>query len=1764
MPGTKEAVFRVRASRRVVVVAATVAVLLVVLVAARHVIARSILQTVLSSATGYDVRIGSQALGTNHAVLFDVHVVKNGDPVLDAQRVDVDYALRDIFPGGQHRFGFAAIAIQKPVLTITRHADGTLTFNRTGGTPGTPPTATRKAAAPYYFTARVRDGVIRLIDVAPLQPDLANQTIENVSIDASVKSDARTTARVDGVLLGRRSPGAPVTRYPLAERTVIDVQRGIALNRITARELPLRGALGYFIHAKAIRFDDGVLDDVDAQYFALAPKAGMDFAYRLGGHADLHGGRIAVGALAHQVRDLEAKLVITDDMLATKAIDATLTGVPVHGRGAIYDLFGTPSARIALATNGDLRVLRGAFAFSAALPLTGGTRVQTLLESKLSAPLIHSWIGSGRIAYDKYPIDDVNGYVDYFDNAVTLDALRGRYGGAAVLLGGRALFGGDAGNDFTFALNARGPGASIPYADVLAPDSGVIATALIEAPPHEAFRARGTIAASGATTGSGTFAVDPHGVGEFGPFEFGRADGSSLAGGFELQRPISQSAGWLHARGFRLAQVRNAAALPGATIPGLPPLSGTIDGDLAGGGTPDSFGLAGVLRGRNLRVANFAIGDGSVRLDGTLRDVRLADIAVNGPLGRFNGNGAYADGLFALDGRYDGALERLAQFTSDPTARGEVHGPVRATIAQNHIVVQTTGADIAGGRVRGVAVDGVSGTIAVEDGKKLRVIAVDGSIGGARAVAADAGGAFLVSAPALPVAALRGAGLPLQAGTLALFGLADLRGTGGPSFDGVVALTGGVASGYPISGGADVSLAAGSAQIHSGVAALGRTYGNFAGRVDGIGSGGANAYDLAARVPIGDVEEVRSVLRMPVKYLDGSFSADVRVRGSGARPRIAGDVAVPEGSYNGLAFRAARAAVAITPSSLSAQNGVVTVGSTHAQVAAALSVANRAFSVDVRSADANLADFNDYFDEAETLDGRGSVALALANDGRTTRTTGRVDVAGLRYRRFAFGATAATWSQHGRTVDGAINVRGAKGTLRGNGTVVAAAGDTMRAFKRATYRANVQAQRVDLATWLPPFGITAPVLGQVDARGSVSGRWPRLAVNGDASLANGSIFGYAVRDGHLHAAGDGARVALSNTVLDLGFARFDANGSFGFATSDPLALAIHGQTPDIGKALATAFPKGPRYDVGGALQATASIAGTFAKPRATAGFDLTAARYATLAIPRVLGNVTYDGKMLLVNEAQATFAKGTALVVGSLPFSLRPLGVNPTAPLSFTLALGGVDLAPFAPFVPGPQTKLGGTLDGRVAIEGTVQSPRVIGNVALANGSYVSGLDRAAITKVNAQLAFVGTSVALQALHANVGGGTLDGSGQIDLPFPGVHTSNYAIALAAHGARVDSPQFGTGTIDGTMSLRNTKTLPVLSGNLVLTNASIPILSIYRNTGGGSGAAASPGGAPPLNLAFALNARAGKNVRIQASSPYIDVGATGALDLTGTLASPKLGGVLTATPGGIFSTYNRAFRVQQAVVSFDPANGLMPYVDLRAYAHVTNPDPDPTRNAVGSADITVSVSGPADELAAGRGSGVTYASNPPYSQEQIIGLLLDASLFGAVNFGQQQNGTTLRGAPGESNPLLPPGVTPYQAGVINFNQEAFSILNGQFTHRIFGPIERLFTGRFGLTDFELTVDYGGGIGYNALKQIGHRDVYASFGQTLSSPVRTTLGFTARPNATESIQFNYFQQTGNPAFTNNANGTQALSNAQRLKGIQPISNRKGFTFSIVRKY
>ena len=234
------------------------------------------------------------------------------------------------------------------------------------------------------------------------------------------------------------------------------------------------------------------------------------------------------------------------------------------------------------------------------------------------------------------------------------------------------------------------------------------------------------------------------------------------------------------------------------------------------------------------------------------------------------------------------------------------------------------------------------------------------------------------------------------------------------------------------------------------------------------------------------------------------------------------------------------------------------------------------------------------------------------------------------------------------------------------------------------------------------------------------------------------------------------------------------------------------------------------------------------------------------------------------------------------------------------------------------------------------------------------------------------------------------------------------------------------------------------------------------------------------------------------------------------------------------------------------------------SRVSNPDPDPSRNIAGSANIIVAVSGTADN----NNLQVTYSSDPAYSQEQIIGLLLDVpALLGAVNFNLNggPGSPLLRGAPGETNALLPPGVTPEQVSAITFNQEVFSLLNGQITQRALTPVERVFEKTLGLSDVEFTVDYGGGIGYSLRRQIGKRDFYSFLSQTVSYPERANIGFELEPKPFETVNFSYYAQNGVTSLITNATpGEELFTSTRRLTSVQPLGNRSGFSLNLNRRF
>ena len=1718
--------------------------LVLVLALAHHALASFALQRALSLATGVTVRFGDMRLSGSHAAFFDLHATKNGDPLLDARRVDVDYDLRDLLPGGRRRYGLEAIAVAHPVFTLVRHPDGT--YNTSGLAQGSAtPSSSNAATPPLRLTARVRDGEIRVVDAAPLEADLATQSVVGVGAIADIDTAGRSTIELGASLLGRQTVTAPVRAYPIALRSTTDVRRGYTATRAQAARIPLRGMLDFLIHSPVARFDDGVLDDVKivAYGFGLAPNAPL--VLQLGGGGNLDAARIGVQVLQKPIRDVRGHIDLFGDGVTTQRLDGDVAGIPLHVRGGIYD-FAKLRFRLAIGGDAELDRLKALFAFLSTQPVRGGMHLETLITGPVVDPLIRTALAADRAYYGAIPLDRLHGIVDYEHGNVTFTGVHAGFGPLRAVTSGNVDVSGPDAVIQAF-VDAAGPAAQIPYAQAIAGDSTIESRAVVDGTGRGGFRVGGTIVAAGPQSGgSGFVSVDERGRGEFGPFTFERRDGSSLAGALRVERDVSTGAGWLDVRGYRVDIPRRLATLPGVAIPPFPQVGGVVDAAVVAGGPPSDFAIAGHVHARGAGFQTYALGDADLGLAGTLADLRLEDVRVDGPVGHFRGGGAASAGLFALGGAYQGSLEALAPFTGRIGGRGPVTAPVLALVDGHGITVQTRGAAMAGASIRGFPIDGAAGTLRVDAGG-VRIVAADADVSGRSAVAASTDHRIAISAVGLPSAALAQAGVPLEGGRLSVFGVADFRG---PTFTGSVDLEHGRAQGgYPVDGWADLALAGPTLAVRDGIAGLGSTYGRIGGRLDDIGSA-APRYALSANVPLGDAAALARDLRLPVANVEGSFAATVRVAGAGGAPQIAGTVDAPEGSYNGLNVQAAGGRFVLDADRglrVRVDDGRVRVRGTPLAFAAA--VGPGVFALHVASPAANLADFDDYFDESGLLAGSGAFTVTFTDDAQGVRSYGRLALRDARIRRFPLGDVGALWGMHDDRIAGRFTAKAATGQLGASGTLAPALGSPPAALIGARVDADVSARDVDLGTWLPALGLSYPVLGRLDAGGHVRGVFPRLAIGGSASVADGRIGPYAVTAATLRTRILGERVGIDDALVDLGFVRFTSAGIVGVDPTDPLSLHVHASVPDVAAAVARIVRNPP--DVGGTLEADALVSGSYSKPKITAGLDLENGRFRQFTINHVIGDVESDLHSVRLDSAELAFPHGTAVLAGSVPITLSPPGIGPpSAALSLTADARDFSLAPLAPLFPGSGTRLGGTVNGRLALQGTVRSPRIYGSATLSGGSYVSDVQTSPIHNLDAQLGFAGTSVALQALHGNVGAGTIDAHGQLDLPIADAPPTGYSIDVVARGAQINVPKFGGGTLDGRAQLVSGARRPTLSGEVALYDTTIPFATIFRATSPSEGE-----NGPPFDLGLNLHAEAGKNVRIR--SPIIDVGATGGVQLTGTILNPRAAGTLTATRGGVFSTYQRLFRIQDATVTFDPAQGIVPNLDLHATAHVTNPDPDTTRNAIGSADITVAVTGPADAYS------VTYASQPPYSQAQIVALLAAIPLLGAVNFNQPQAVGTLRGAPGESNVLLPPGVTPYQTGVYTFQQEAFSLLDTQLTQRLLSPLENAFGGALGLTDLQLTLDYGGRVGYTARKQIdAKRQIAVTLGQVLSYPTRTQFGLTAQPDAVTSASFTYFTQNGTPSYQNSIFGNTAT--VQVLNGVQPLSNRQGFSAVITRTY
>ncbi|MBV8074310.1 MAG: translocation/assembly module TamB domain-containing protein [Candidatus Eremiobacteraeota bacterium] len=719
----------------------------------------------------------------------------------------------------------------------------------------------------------------------------------------------------------------------------------------------------------------------------------------------------------------------------------------------------------------------------------------------------------------------------------------------------------------------------------------------------------------------------------------------------------------------------------------------------------------------------------------------------------------------------------------------------------------------------------------------------------------------------------------------------------------------------------------------------------------------------------------------------------------------------------------------------------------------------------------------------------------------------------------------------------------------------------MQILGRSQLDMNWSVYDLDLGLWLPALGYTPPLLGHVVASGAIHGRYPGLALNVDGEMVGGVVGRIPIDRLRVALNASGSRTEIRAAELAFADLSLQASGSFGFSARDPLLMNVRAHSDHFGNFLDRVFDKS--YGLDGVLDATVALGGTLLNPRADGGLELGTLRFGGLTIPSLVASFGLDEKGLALRDATAYLSAGKVTLAGSLPLLVSPFGIGPPkAPLQFDLGVQAVALDQFASVLPAG-SKLAGNLDGLVGVRGTVAAPRLIGGLDLQGGGYTGPLETEPITAFNGSLAFDGSSVQLTRFEGNLGGGRVAGSGALTLPdLRTLSRPVYDFELALGGIRAGVPGYGSARADGRLSLRRAAgaKMGTLAGNVAISDAAIPLGAFLKS--GGPAPTSQFSIAPALGqpsqrsalaaglfaipgwlggLGFDLTVSAGNNVRIR--SPILDIGGNGTVAIGGTVAAPTLRGSFQANPGGTLFL-NRPFRIQEALVRFSPANGIAPALLARATTTVQS------RQIAAPIDVTVTAAGVVPDIK------LSYASNPPYDEATIVGLLFDASALGA-SVG------SLNALAPTTNILLPPNAfqsTP--GGTLALSQEAANLINAQFTARLLAPIEQGLGSAFGLSDLALNVGPTGSFGVQARHLVG-RNSSLLYGTSLTYPYRITFGVESRPNPQTSIIFTGFTQQGQ-YLLGGVKPDAYLSTNPKLGSAADLGGTHGFTLNIQRLF
>ena len=307
-----------------------------------------------------------------------------------------------------------------------------------------------------------------------------------------------------------------------------------------------------------------------------------------------------------------------------------------------------------------------------------------------------------------------------------------------------------------------------------------------------------------------------------------------------------------------------------------------------------------------------------------------------------------------------------------------------------------------------------------------------------------------------------------------------------------------------------------------------------------------------------------------------------------------------------------------------------------------------------------------------------------------------------------------------------------------------------------------------------------------------------------------------------------------------------------------------------------------------------------------------------------------------------------------------------------------------------PRTLASGRLLLTMKIAGTLRRPQTSGTARIENATLVhSGLPLA-LDHLNARLQLEGNRMTVEKFSARAGGGQLQATGYAAYGAGGL---SYELGIIGETLRMRY-QGISATTDLDLHLAGHGATGLLTGDATLTRLSLtPQFDLAVFIANRRGASINPAADSPLNrLRLDMHLVTGPQLQVTSSAARIETQAD--LRVRGSVAQPILLGRVMASAGRLLFAGN-SYRVDKADVEFADPFRIHPLLNVAL------------STTVDQYEITLNISGPIDKL------NLTYRSNPPLTNADIIALLATGHTAESAGMSQQATGTFV----GQSEQLL---------------------------------------------------------------------------------------------------------------------------------------------------